>query len=472
MPADTVRVGVRGGVTATAVGPLTPADTFAFAQVYETLVNVACDGSLVSALAERWEGDTTGRVWTLFIRHGAAFHDGSPVQAIGVAAAWRARRAVPGVDSDPRLLAVEAVTIESERAISVRFRDPHRSGPRPLADPYYAVHRRSGESSALFGSSRYEWPGIRDISSGRASTDSLLSPHDLRSGAPVLALHTAPSSDYRDLIDMDVDVLVTADRRAIEYAATRPGWRVRQLPRDRAYVLLSTARYPGGRHPIRRPASTPAFGAATPFVRPDDARWDPLRRAIGRDVLRIAGDQTATRWWISEAMEMGCIIDWSPPPDEPPHPHAPAQSRNRPRLAYAATDPVAEAIATRLVALGMDSTSRSEDARAARELLPELVAEGSEPVRAVALPGPELAGALLSRSELAYLIAVPRHALDPCAAWHAFSARAPWVAPTRVAFIAESGPSVVTSPRAPALWADWNNTLRIIGRTAPPGAGR
>lgn len=451
-----------------AVRPGTHADSLAFAQVYETLVSVDCRGKLTPRLAERWQGDTTGRSWTLFLRPDAAFHDGTAVTARHLGDAWRARRNAAGAERDPRLLAVEGITVESERVLTVHLRDPQRQGPHLLADWYYAVHGWNRDSSATLGSALYEHPREREAVGGGGVTMRLV-PHDPGSDAPVVELRAVSAGDHRDLLDAGVDVLLTRDRRAIEYATTRPELHVRQLPRDRAYVLVSTARHPMGHAPAPRTAPFPGLAAPGPFAFADDSRWHPLRRALARDVLRMAGDQNTERWWIAEAKAIGCAVDESTQPDEPPQPHRPALSRNPPRLVYAADDPFAAAIAARLVALGMDTASSAADARAVRELLSELVPGAGEPVSAVGLSRTDVTSGLLFGADLAYLIALPRHALDPCAAWRAFVARAPWVAPSQIAFIAETGPTLVTTARAPRLSIDWSNTLRILERSDRSG---
>lgn len=54
--------------------------------VYETLVWYdPFKDQFIPGLAERWESDPEGTVWTFYIRNGAKFHDGSPVNAEAVA---------------------------------------------------------------------------------------------------------------------------------------------------------------------------------------------------------------------------------------------------------------------------------------------------------------------------------------------------------------------------------------------------
>ena len=462
--ADTVVIGIEGGVArgTFALHPRTPGDSLALVQVYETLLRVACDGTLAPGLADRWRGDSTGRTWTFFIGADAVFHDGTPVTANDVVAAWRERRSGTGAGSDARLLALEGVTVESERVLTVHLRDPHRGGPRLLADPYFSVHRRGADSTYL-GTGAYGHPSAVDSPQSSGAQAVLLAPQRGWTTLPVLTLRDSRSGDGRDLIDEGVDVLLTAERSVIDYAATRPELRARPLPPDQAYVLLSTAREPGGRLPAADPAGPPSPAG---FIPPEDPRWQSLRSALARDVLRQPWTDGADRWWISDAGSAGCAVDAPPPPDVPTHPHSARRTRTPLRLVYPAGDRAAAAIASRLVALATEPSPGSSPSQAVRELLPELVTRAEGPLVAVPVSGVELASSLRDRAELGYLLPVPRHALDPCAAWRALAARAPWIVPARTAFVASAGRTLITSSRAPAFVLEWNMMIRVVDATA------
>ena len=70
-------------------------------------------------------------------------------------------------------------------------------------------------------------------------------------------------------------------------------------------------------------------------------------------------------------------------------------------------------------------------------------------------------------ADVAYILPLPRRPLGACAAWRSIIARAPWVTASNLALIADAGPTLITGPRAPALTVDWDNTLRVVTRTAP-----
>ncbi len=83
------------------------AETLVFAQLYECLTLLDCEGGLRPALASEWTSDREGALWRFKLRPKAQFWDGSPTTAADVIAAWlhAARRArTLGLDfPDPRL---------------------------------------------------------------------------------------------------------------------------------------------------------------------------------------------------------------------------------------------------------------------------------------------------------------------------------------------------------------------------------
>ena len=79
--------------------------------VYETLTEVAADGTLRGELATAWRSSPDARVWTFDLREGVTFHDGTPftggdvvhsVKALGdVRAIGRTRVEITLADPDP-----------------------------------------------------------------------------------------------------------------------------------------------------------------------------------------------------------------------------------------------------------------------------------------------------------------------------------------------------------------------------------
>ena len=459
-PTDSVIVAAEGDVYPASarraerlIRPRSAAERIVYAQVYETLVRVTCDGQLAPGLAERWTGDSTGRMWTLTIRPDAAFPDGAPVTANDVAIAWRQRRNELGASSEPGASALERVTIAGEREITAHLRDAHREGPRLLADPFFAVDRRDPHPIAPVGTGPYLFRFWREPGSlANADSTVVLDPR-VAGAAPVLVLRATSSGDARDLIDRGVDVLVTSDRRVTDYASTRHDLELRPLPPDRAYVLLSTAR---------------SANDAPLFVSDDDPRWAALRASLARDVIRAKSPAATDRWWGSRVSATTCAVTT---PTAIPAWNAPTTAPRARRLVYSTDDRVAGDLARRLVALAAYDGGASADSSGLRELLPELLQSGAGPLVAAALSGAELSMSLTKGADLGYLLAFPRRALDPCAAWRGLALRAPWVSAALPVLVAEAGPILITGPRAPGLIVEWDNTLRVVTRT-PAGKPR
>jgi hypothetical protein len=439
-PNDTAMIGADGIVSPNyALPPTTPADRLAFAQAFETLVRVRCDGRLAPGLAHRWSGDTAARVWTLAIRPDARFSDGTAVTANDVLVAWRERReesARRGI----RGAALEGVTILGDREIAVHFRDPQRDGPRLLADPQFAVHHRDPHLIIPMGTGPYLDPDPH-------AQPIVVAPRTPNAG-PVLIVQVTPSGDARDLIDRGLDVFVTWDRRAVEYAATRAELQAMPLATDRAYVLLSTARAPD-------PGKS--------FDAEEDLRWAALRASLARDVVRDAAP-TAEPWWATRARLATCAIDSAPSTGA-----AAGLATRTKRLVFPSDDRLAGELARRIVALTAYDRGPSAEGAVLRELIPELLDGSEQPLVAVGLGDVELSRALARGADLAYLIVLPRRPLDPCASWRNLSTRSPWVTAGSSALVAEAGPTLITGPHAPAMTVDWDNTIRFA---TPPGSMR
>lgn len=76
--------------------------------VFDTLTEVAADGTLVGELAQSWEASSDARTWTFNLRRGVTFHNGKPFCAEDVLASLRMHLA-PGTASPARPM-VEAIT--------------------------------------------------------------------------------------------------------------------------------------------------------------------------------------------------------------------------------------------------------------------------------------------------------------------------------------------------------------------------
>jgi peptide/nickel transport system substrate-binding protein len=88
-PGGVLRLGLAGGSTTDSLDPGSWSDTFTFvgfSAVYNTLSEIAVDGSAIPELAEHWESTPDARVWTFKLRQGVTFHNGKTLTADDVVA--------------------------------------------------------------------------------------------------------------------------------------------------------------------------------------------------------------------------------------------------------------------------------------------------------------------------------------------------------------------------------------------------
>jgi hypothetical protein len=213
-----------------------------------------------------------------------------------------------------------------------------------------------------------------------------------------------PAGDARDARDAGADVLRTGDPALLEYARARSDFAVHQLPWTRTYLLVVP---PGDSLPVHLPADSAAF-----------------RAGLARDAVHVEARGAERPYWWEEMLPCPADADTVPP------------IRDRPATAsvvYDREDPVARALAERVVAL-------SDDPRTS----------------ASALPARSLPRALHARLGRAYIVAVPRTATVPCreaAAWPGGSTLVPLI-DTRMSAIVRRG--------IPWLTVEYDGRLRAV----------
>jgi hypothetical protein len=419
-PAETISVAAAAPIDPAHVpSPANGAERFVFAQLYETLIDVDCEGHAHPGLAKSWTLDASRTRITLTIRDGARFWSGKPLVATDVVTAWRA---TAGQSAEPSRLArqiADATMMLDEHTLTVSLPD---TAWQVLADPALAVYQPQFGPAWAEGSSRYRV----DVQSSRGGL--LLAP-TWSSSDPQLSIRPLRTNDARDAIDRGIDVLVTDDPVAIAYATARPNLTAVPLPWSRTYVVAIPHVAPADTELLR-----PMLGdSATAF-----------RASLARDAVRVeARGAEMPDWW---ADVQTCA---SPGPRGQVQP----TSEQRPlRIAYDATDRVARRLAERVVAL---------DSRAA----------------ATPLAADAFARALHDGSHWAYVIALPRASLDPCYDAAKLVASAPWLRandqgsqsapPTIVPLVDTRERAVVNRDRVSAT-IDWDGTLRFGGARRAP----
>jgi hypothetical protein len=204
-----------------------------FAQLYETLVNVDCSGEVRPGLAESWTSSADGLFWTLTLREGARFWDGSLITASDLYQAL-----LPILDA--------RVEVLDERRLSFGIADPHGRFLQMLAHPSLAISvSRPG----------WTWP----VGSGpcrlRASDppplpDLTCLPNQNHPDWPTwksLTFRVLPDTDPRDLVATDMDLTLVRDTDAAGFFDEAPSFGTVPLPWNRLYLLVCPPEMnPGG----------------------------------------------------------------------------------------------------------------------------------------------------------------------------------------------------------------------------------
>jgi len=178
--------GILGGATyASPFGARTAADRILVSLLFRGLVRLGPDDSIVPDLAERWDVDERGAVWTFHLRPDAVWQDGTPITADDVAftisalsdpsytgtggASWR----------DVRATALDTTTIRFELA------SPIGGFLQAATQPIAPAHLLGSVLPEALATDAF---GQKPVGSGPFSLDSLDSAHAVLSAwAPVSA---------------------------------------------------------------------------------------------------------------------------------------------------------------------------------------------------------------------------------------------------------------------------------------------
>ena len=320
--------------------PANGAERFVFAQLYETLINLDCEGKVYAGLARSWTTDDTRTRVSFVLRDDARFNGGAPVTANDVVAAWRTTGQSSGEDASLARRLADATTIADYRTLTVSLTD---TSWRALALPAFAVYRASSGAGWPEGSGAFR---IGESVSGRVSLV----------GASTTLVIGARRGDARDAIDAGADLVLSADPIAVSYAAARPTLPSAPLPWTRTYALAAPN------------------GATLGLVSSNADSASAFRSSLARDVVRVeARPADRPQWFNAGRCESGA----SP---------GNATTRSQ-RIVYTSGDRVAAALAERLVAVSRRATAAAlapaDFARALRA--------GNELAYVLALPHASLA---------------------------------------------------------------------------------
>jgi hypothetical protein len=395
--------------------------------MYENLIAVDCTGAFVAELAERWEIDSTGRRWIFTIRDDARWPSGQPVTARDVTAAWRS---LHGHQS------AFARVLDSTQAI-----DDHRirvalddGDARVLAAQELTILLRASDTDRFQGTGAYGEGGV-PRQAQKPSGESVRLPR--------LQLVTLdPLLDGRDVLDRGVDLMLTDDPSVARYAMERKGLAVYPLPPQRSYAVVSSKQ-----------------------LAPDDSlnvALSTLRASLAEDVVEVPARPVSTPWWLSEVASCELTAGVA---------SAAAQAALR-HVAYREDDPVARAIAERLVSL----SSRDDDS-VAKRLMGAVGDAASGPVAAEAMHPDDFAQALRDRTRAAFVVSLPARPVARCSAVADVARAIPWAVLDStvdrgfVTPLVDAGAWAIVRRGAVGIAADWDGTPRLVFSSSPSQDG-
>jgi hypothetical protein len=456
---DTVRIALSERIEPLhAPVPRSDSERILFGHLFETLINIDCEGSIRPCLASDWYPGEGGGRWTFRLRRDARFWDGSPVTPRDVVDCWQSAAVEPFVWE----AGVDSVAAAGGNMLHVYFTNPHKEVPRELTAPPFYVSRRG--STWPLGST----PGRIDIEPAHSSQmyrrPFTISP-PAGTDRPVLVFlepGTAGTFDSRDLLEGPVDVMVTYDPEVIEYASGRPHLETVHLPWSRTYVLLSTTRV----REIRLGDTPPGVSRK-------------VTDGLARDAVRgAARGHQPSRWWkdIDWCAAIADGAGWSGQSTV----YAPLPAPGAPdRIVYVEDDPAARGLAERIVGLGASGPGSSADAAALSAAIPGL--SGSDgAVTASGMPEPEFRASIEEGGEFAYIVSFPMHPADPCGGVIGLVQEAGWLSrlggnfsDALLPLIDTRGCAIVRKGTV-GLTVDWYGDVFITGalsrpEAAPPG---
>ena len=396
--------------------PANEGERLLFRQVYETLVAVDCLGRIRPALAASWRLDADERKWMVTLRENARFADGSPVTADDV------RASLSGDSDRNQLHPVESIITIDDRTLAIALRHGRldADAARVLAHPDLAISKPVADSAWPLGTRSAQVAPPVDEKQPRPSTFTIT-----RDGLPPLRF-IVTSRDARDLLDAGVDLVLTRDPAALDYARTLPQFQTMPLAWQRTHVLLT----------------------------PDRPRGSAMLTAEARQVLAddaVRGEARGARepfWW----QTAGCDVLPSPPR---------GRTSPAPRIVYGAGDPASRDLSERFVALvraGGSAATTGLDA-----LLPDRPARTYE--RAVGMSGPALAQALRLGADAGYVVSIDTRPLDPCRDLRWLLGVAPWLDPDAIVPLIETRLQAVVRRGRSGVAAEWDGGLVLTGGT-------
>ena len=403
--------------------PSNESEQLLFRQLYETLIRLDCKGQVRPGLAESWRLDANGRTWIVTLRESARFSDGTPVTSTDVRATWMRNGFGDELQAHVSRL-VQSVVPVDDRTVAITLRSHRVDIPLELAHTDLAIAKPAAGSRWPLGTRTDGAAPERDAPG--AAGDSVITVR--RDDLPSLRFLVAPG-DPRDLLDKGLDLLLTRDPGALDYAGTLPHFQSVPLEWQRIHVLITPGRTPGA------------------WSLPEEAR-----QVLAADAVRgEARGALGPFWW---QMLQDCEVA----PAEPREPAA-----FTPRIVYDAGDAASRDLAERLVGLSRGSVA------AAKPILDVLLPDRQRRSyqQAVALAGEPLAATRRRGRDAAYIIAVDRRPIDPCRDIQVLTDSARWLDPEIIVPLVETRLRAIVRRGRSGVSVDWDGGLLVAGVGGP-----
>lgn len=402
--------------------PSNEGERLLFRQVYETLIRVDCNGHVRPGLAASWRLDADRRTWIINLREDARFSDGTAVTPIDVRASWTRDGSGSELRPDVARLVRSIVPID-DRNVAIRLRGQHADVPMTLAHTDLAIARPVVDSPWPLGTRSDGASPEPEAPGGGAHSVIAVKRHRL----PPLRFVVA-AGDPRDVLDDGVDLLLTRDPAALDYAATMPHFQSVPLEWGRIHVLLT----PGRTRESPLPSAEARQTLATDAVRGES------RGAMGPFWWQALQDcETTTR--------------------------LPNQSAPTARIVYDARDGAARDLAERLVGLARDSSPHAT--ALLNLLLPDRARRTYQ--RANGLTGEPLDRARRLGTDAGYIVPLDRRPLDPCRDTQVVMDGTPWLDPEAIVPLVETRLRAIVRRGRSGITAEWDGGLVIAGASDP-----
>lgn len=222
--------------------PRNPAERVVFAQLYETLVHVGCDGTPRAGLAENWTCTEDSTTWVFTLREDACFWDGTRITAEDVRRAWThnqaERRGESAVSPWNWINAHDrSITAVDARRLAIQLPEPQARFPVLLSHPAAAVTLRQPGWTWPLGSG----PCRLRATDPPPLPDLVCRPNPQHPRTPVwksLTFRITPGRDPRDLVATATDLLLVRDLDTVNFFNEVPGFRAVPLPWQHLYLLV------------------------------------------------------------------------------------------------------------------------------------------------------------------------------------------------------------------------------------------